>query len=198
MAGTADEDSGATHCRSPEITFKGVYNVDGPILESYTKLLVAVQGVSMQTISTLTLLMISMQASASCPFLTGTYLTSDKSVIRLEQEDCARLAITRGERFEDGQIEFNEARTQVYGLIPLRPYCWFNSCTEARVSSDSIIFTHNRSHPVNSGDHGLCSYQKHDYTKLSNGDLQVSYSVLECEDGYVGVLYKNYPHIDHF
>ncbi|MGZ3696098.1 MAG: hypothetical protein ACXWQO_18790 [Bdellovibrionota bacterium] len=133
----------------------------------------------------------SAQAFAACPNISGTYFITNSGLMKLEQNACAQIVKTLGNRESDGQIIWQAGKTF---MLDGTPICDVKNHCEAVFGGtlDSIRFANNFGEIIYVPGHGRCAQDYYFATNDKYKNLAAKYFVKNCPDGYSGNFFKTY------
>lgn len=127
-------------------------------------------------------------ASPTCPDITGTYISPEGAIVKYQQTGCDFINRYAGVRNSDGSIQYSSGET-----FPLdgRLVCnSMNACESFWAQTYFIATQLNFNGGVRTEEHGLCNHRQSTMTKDSQGNLEVTFNVYQCTDGFHGSVKK--------
>lgn len=133
-------------------------------------------------------------AVENCPNVSGIYQISDILALEFSQADCTNISQYFRIISKDGQLDPNQGPALLELNLDGTPYCNnLNKCDSAKFTKKGIQFSSNYNQPVKLDDHGRCTHKGYEIVKNSQAQLEVTFKVDRCEDGYTGLAKKVFP-----
>ncbi|QLY26712.1 hypothetical protein [Bdellovibrio sp. KM01] len=131
----------------------------------------------------------------NCPDLTGLYQMAEGAVVQFQSDECTRLIRWNGFTTKKGEIVISPEK-QVFQFDG-SPVCTKERCQTAKATVDSVIFSLNYEGYVKIKEHGLCAHKQFALSLVDGGDLQTTYNVYNCDDGFSGSAVKSFPRLQY-
>lgn len=126
----------------------------------------------------------SLVFAASCPNISGEFLSGEKDLLKIEQTDCSVVT------FRFGIINFMGHKTYKPGYLQYsiggEPLCRMPSgelCTSVSVQGDLLTFETDYNGAIDGGLHGVCAYRAVSRKLDSQNNLVNIYEAFDCTDG---------------
>lgn len=135
----------------------------------------------------------SVAVANTCPDLSGLYQMTEGAVLRYQSEDCTRIIRWTGFTTKKGEIIISPEKQVIY--FDGSSVCSGKRCQMAQINDSEIVFKLNYDGFVRTRDHGLCVHQEYRHTLDADQNLQATYQVSNCDDGFSGEAVKTFPRV---
>jgi hypothetical protein len=120
---------------------------------------------------------------------------AEGAVVQFHSDECTRLIRWNGFTTKKGEIVISPEK-QVFQFDGT-PVCTKERCQTAKATAESVIFSLNYEGYVKIKEHGLCAQKQFTLSLNADDELQTTYDVYDCDDGFSGSAVKTFPRVQY-
>lgn len=133
-------------------------------------------------------LLVSSAAYAECVNVSGVFRAEDDTVRRIVQTECTSMTVQFGKITTANLVNWEKPILSVF--LDGKSTCRFGACWTGSADKEHVEFTRDNTGITYDAQHGTCDFRTQSYAPIAAGGLVWRQDVLNCEDGFSGVLEK--------